>query len=253
LTSFYSEGQNALDHQIICCTGSNGWAYAYGAQGGSFEIYGGNYGSGGFLCVSGGMVQHPWLTIGGACEGGNPGLIYSDPAWNTQVGWYRFFGVDIKGGLSANNGVEVTGDGVQVDMTSCYMTTPGLHVKDPGKYGFVTVLPSRITITGGVLSSLAANCVVHYDGVSAIETGVSFGTFPPTTTLSNGATSSFLGRVVPGATSQASSIANALALTGPAATAPGTPAVGFVVYLDSADGKLKVKGSSGTVTILAVP
>jgi hypothetical protein len=39
-----------------------------------------------------------------------------------------------------------------------------------------------------------------------------------------------------------------------AATAPGTPSAGtFVFYIDSADSKLKYKGSSGTVTIVAVP
>ena len=37
-------------------------------------------------------------------------------------------------------------------------------------------------------------------------------------------------------------------------TAPGTPAAGkFYVYMDSSDSKLKAKGPSGTVTILALP
>jgi hypothetical protein len=36
-------------------------------------------------------------------------------------------------------------------------------------------------------------------------------------------------------------------------TAPATPAAGFTIYIDSADSKLKAKGTSGTVTILAVP
>jgi hypothetical protein len=35
--------------------------------------------------------------------------------------------------------------------------------------------------------------------------------------------------------------------------APATPVTGFVLYVDSADHKLKAKGSSGTVTILANP
>lgn len=35
--------------------------------------------------------------------------------------------------------------------------------------------------------------------------------------------------------------------------APSSPSTGFEVYVDTADSKLKVKGSSGTVTILAVP
>ena len=39
-----------------------------------------------------------------------------------------------------------------------------------------------------------------------------------------------------------------------AVTEPATPASGtFVRYIDSADGALKVKGSAGTVTVLAVP
>lgn len=36
-------------------------------------------------------------------------------------------------------------------------------------------------------------------------------------------------------------------------TAPATPASGFVVYCDVADGKLKAKASTGTVTTLALP
>jgi hypothetical protein len=35
--------------------------------------------------------------------------------------------------------------------------------------------------------------------------------------------------------------------------APSTPATGAKIYVDTADNKLKVKGSSGTVTILALP
>lgn len=35
--------------------------------------------------------------------------------------------------------------------------------------------------------------------------------------------------------------------------APATPSTGFFLYVDVADGKLKAKGSSGTVTALAVP
>lgn len=39
-----------------------------------------------------------------------------------------------------------------------------------------------------------------------------------------------------------------------AETAPATPAAGtFVIYMDSADNKLKAKGPSGTITILASP
>ena len=36
-------------------------------------------------------------------------------------------------------------------------------------------------------------------------------------------------------------------------TAPGTPSTGSALYVDSADNKLKAKGSSGTVTTLANP
>lgn len=36
-------------------------------------------------------------------------------------------------------------------------------------------------------------------------------------------------------------------------TAPSSPAGGFVLYVDSADSKLKAKSSGGTVTVLALP
>lgn len=37
-------------------------------------------------------------------------------------------------------------------------------------------------------------------------------------------------------------------------TAPATPPVGqFVIYMDSADNKLKCKGPSGTITVLGLP
>jgi hypothetical protein len=36
-------------------------------------------------------------------------------------------------------------------------------------------------------------------------------------------------------------------------TAPASPATGFVIYTDTADGKLKAKAHTGTVTILASP
>jgi len=39
----------------------------------------------------------------------------------------------------------------------------------------------------------------------------------------------------------------------PIGVVPGTPGSGVAVYVDPADGKLKAKGASGTVTILAVP
>lgn len=35
--------------------------------------------------------------------------------------------------------------------------------------------------------------------------------------------------------------------------APNAPQAGFVIYCDKADGKLKAKASTGTVTILANP
>ncbi|GAG75205.1 unnamed protein product, partial [marine sediment metagenome] len=35
--------------------------------------------------------------------------------------------------------------------------------------------------------------------------------------------------------------------------APGAPTTGFILYCDSADGKLKAKSSAGTVTVLADP
>lgn len=34
---------------------------------------------------------------------------------------------------------------------------------------------------------------------------------------------------------------------------PDAPAQGFVLYCDAADGQLKAKASSGTVTVLALP
>ena len=46
---------------------------------------------------------------------------------------------------------------------------------------------------------------------------------------------------------------NSGGVTLPPVTAPASPASGFTIYVDSADSKLKVKSSGGTVTILANP
>jgi hypothetical protein len=47
--------------------------------------------------------------------------------------------------------------------------------------------------------------------------------------------------------------ASEISLPGRPIAAPATPSTGYILFIDSADNKLKAIGSSGTVTILAVP
>lgn len=120
---------------------------------------------------------------------------------------------------------------------------------------YIAQVSDHVSVLGGKLlnSHATAPCIlvdanVNYLTVLGINCQATSGT-PITDNSTSTHNRQYIG--CSGTTPIPNRLMNSL-LIGPAVTAPGTPSFGFVLYEDIADGKLKIKGPSGTVTILGV-
>jgi hypothetical protein len=253
LCGYYLEGQNSLNVRLTNCDSSGvTYTHVYAAQGGSINCIGSGVSLDGYAFVFGGMQQHSHYISGGGYEGGF-GLLYSDPSWNTQSLVVHFISLDFK--VFPTTTFNVTGDATLIDIIGCNIGGTNYNFTNANKYNSFDT-QSRVSIIGGYSVGGSGGGPINYNfnGVDLIELGVcNFDSIGAVENFTGGATITKIGRTGTLGSPQTTSIANALTLSGPAAAAPSNPTAGFTLYIDVADGKLKVKGSSGTVTILAVP
>jgi hypothetical protein len=172
--------------------------------------------------------------------------------YSTAMGWWT--SAIAKGSTAMGCHTNAYGD---------YSTAMGLYTAAGGSAstamgsytsanGLCSTTMGILTVANGMCSTALGQTMI-VNGNYSLGIGLDYRDWAPYSVTQNNVMSIMGGNVGIGTTTPEGTLhVNGTIKLDPI-TAPGTPTIGFVIYCDSSDGKLKAKSSSGTVTVLANP